>query len=211
MVIFSFLHRRVGAIVLAQTRVGRSADAIGILPPIDAHDSRRRWYVCNSHFALRFPSGETGEWKRRIAALLPIFAGACLAWNFFLWFVEFYPTRFNYPDVAVDIAVRVVIALLAVVSVIATYRSSAHTVRPRLKWAIFGMVLGCATLAFRSIVADTSWLDRLDWLACAIVLGVFIAPLAVAYAILRHRVIDVRFVLNRALVYLAVTSLLGVS
>ncbi|MGB6601685.1 MAG: hypothetical protein WBE77_11440, partial [Candidatus Cybelea sp.] len=162
-------------------------------------------------FALRFPSGETGEWKRRIAALLPIFAGACLAWNFFLWFVEFYPTRFNYPDVAVDIAVRVAIALAAVVAVIATYRSSAHTVRPRLKWAILGMVLGCATLAFRSIVADTSWLDGLEWLACAIVLGVFIAPLAVAYAILRHRVIDVRFVLNRALVYLAVTSLLGVA
>ncbi|MGA7092897.1 MAG: hypothetical protein WBX23_02590, partial [Candidatus Cybelea sp.] len=72
-------------------------------------------------FALRFPSNEARGWKGRIAALLPIFAGTCWAWNVFLWFVAFYPPLFNYPDVAVDITLRVAIALAAVIAVIGTY------------------------------------------------------------------------------------------
>lgn len=84
------------------------------------------------------------------------------------------------------------------------YLRSAGLQRQRLRWVFWAFLIsrfGVLLNLFNRIVAHPVHLSGVEWLT------VMIFPLGCAYAILRHRIIDVNFVLNRALIYTVLTTI----
>jgi hypothetical protein len=107
------------------------------------------------------------------------------------------------------IAATVLIALAAVV---ARFRAARGIERQQLKWLALLAVLAVVVLAVLLVIAKFVNLDTgSGQVAAGVVLGLLsMTPaLAAAVAILRYRLYDVDVVINRALVYGALTALLG--
>ena len=102
--------------------------------------------------------------------------------------------------------------LIALAAIVARFRAARGIERQQLKWLALLAVLGVAVLAVLLVVAQFANLDTgTGQVAAGVVLGLLsMAPaLAAAVAILRYRLYDVDVVINRALVYGALTALLG--
>lgn len=100
------------------------------------------------------------------------------------------------------------IATLAITLVLVVYRFSiGGPERVRGQWVVFGSVIGLGALIADAVLHLLKIPDfqgsRLDVILTVAIVAI---PISVAYAVLRHRVIDVRFVVNRALVYGVLTS-----
>jgi hypothetical protein len=102
--------------------------------------------------------------------------------------------------------------LIALAAIVARFRAARGIERQQLKWLALLAVLGVAVLALLLVIAQFANLDTgTGQVAAGVVLGLLsMAPaLAAAVAILRYRLYDVDVVINRALVYGALTALLG--
>ena len=102
--------------------------------------------------------------------------------------------------------------LTALAAIVARFRAARGIERQQLKWLALLAVLGVAVLALLLVIAQFANLDTgTGQVAAGVVLGLLsMAPaLAAAVAILRYRLYDVDVVINRALVYGALTALLG--
>jgi hypothetical protein len=102
--------------------------------------------------------------------------------------------------------------LLAIAAVVARFRAARGIERQQLKWLALLAVVGVAVLALLLVIAQFANLDTgTGQVAAGVVLGLLsMAPaIAAAVAILRYRLYDVDVVINRALVYGALTALLG--
>ncbi len=93
---------------------------------------------------------------------------------------------------------------------VAAYRDASGEERRRIGWVLAGFCVSAAAFFFNDLLFPTTfggaWDDLrraaryfADVSQCAL-------PLALAYAVLRHRVIDVGFALNRTLVYAVLTT-----
>jgi len=108
--------------------------------------------------------------------------------------------------------VIVATVLVALAAIIARFRAARGIERQQLKWLALLAVLAVAVLALLLVIAQFVNLDTgTGQVAAGVVLGLLsTAPaLAAAVAILRYRLYDVDVVINRALVYSALTALLG--
>lgn len=153
-------------------------------------------------FAARFPAGAT---KRVPAALARI--AMTLAVMVFLfqasiqWFVN--STAQAALISALVLGVSVLIGLLVISTFAVAYVQGGSAERQRRRWVFFMLALGlCGPIADITVTTLAGYNALLDELTL-IPLG--IVPFGLAYVILRHRVIDVGFVLNRALVYTGVS------
>jgi hypothetical protein len=102
--------------------------------------------------------------------------------------------------------------LVALTAIVARFRAARGIERQQLKWLALLAVLGVTVLALLLVIAQFVNLDTgSGQVAAGVVLGLLsMAPaLAAAVAILRYRLYDVDVVINRALVYGALTALLG--
>jgi hypothetical protein len=102
--------------------------------------------------------------------------------------------------------------LIAIAAIIARFRAARGIERQQLKWLALLAVVGVAVLALLLVIAQFANLDTgTGQVLAGVVLGLLsMAPaLAAAVAILRYRLYDVDVVINRALVYGALTALLG--
>jgi len=152
-------------------------------------------------FCLRFPTNETTGWRKVLYSLLPFLFAVLVAYEAFFilndlvyrvspWFGIWYQHIWD--------ALLLAMTGLCLASFMGTYRSSRGLERQRIKWVIFG--LACACVAFVFAVLQFENLIP-NWVASLGTSVLVVLPLSVAYAVIRHRVIDVRFVLSRALVY----------
>ncbi len=85
-----------------------------------------------------------------------------------------------------------------------SYLRTTGLARQRVRWVFWAFLIsrfGVLLNLFNRIVPHPIHLSGVEWLT------VMIFPLGCAYAILRHRIIDVNFVLNRTLVYTVLTTL----
>jgi hypothetical protein len=108
--------------------------------------------------------------------------------------------------------VIVATVLVALAAIVARFRTARGIERQQLKWLALLAVLGVAVLAVLLVVAQFVNLDTgSGQVAAGVVIGLLsMAPaIAAAVAILRYRLYDVDVVINRALVYGALTALLG--
>jgi len=86
------------------------------------------------------------------------------------------------------------------------YASSNAIVRQRALWAIVGLVLMNVFEIVGNFTAETSRATYFIGNA-ALMLAAF-CPLAMIYAVFKHRLLDISFVINRALVYTTLTALI---
>jgi hypothetical protein len=93
-------------------------------------------------------------------------------------------------------------ALASVVSVIVRFRRSKGVERQQLKWFAFAAALAVVSLASEFTPAGSGS-------GAFVLVGVLSVPLATGAAILRHRLYDIDVVINRTLVYGALTATLA--
>lgn len=93
--------------------------------------------------------------------------------------------------------------LVPIALLVASHRHAEARQRLRLRWLLWGSVVFVAGLVFTVVPLPLSFVVALLLNNALVTLG----ALALLYAVLRHRVVDVSMVLNRGVVYAATTSL----
>lgn len=86
---------------------------------------------------------------------------------------------------------------------VVSYLRTTGLARQRLRWVFWAFLIsrfGVLLNLFNRLTVHPIHLSGVEWLT------VMIFPLGCAYAILRHRIIDINFVLNRTLVYTILTT-----
>ncbi len=107
------------------------------------------------------------------------------------------------------LAVLFVSILACCASLLARYRSAAPEQRQQLKWLAWSVPMVLTWLAASIVVESTQAGDYAIDIANALSsLGLSIVPVSIAVAILRHRLYDIDVVINRTLVYGALTAAL---
>lgn len=158
-------------------------------------------------FALLFLSPPPLGWRRAALRGMPWLLASLLAFALF----SYYRT-YVIGGAPADLLARVSVATYGVLSVLVfaifveTYFRSQGTDRQRIRWVIVGFGTSLAATFFFGLILRSAQVP--DWLLFLEPLLSLIAPLTVTYAVIRHRVIDVSFVVSRALVYGALTALL---
>jgi len=157
-------------------------------------------------FALRFPSNVVTGWKRTVERAV-LFAAPLLVLSNLYWGLGLV---FLLPHALAVSSVADAFVLLGYCvgagAFIATLVQATPQERPRIVWVIFGFLVGYG--AFASFNAFFGYTGTSPiWLTNTLQIFDVLIPITVTYAILKHRVIDIRFFLNRALVYGILTSI----
>ena len=173
---------------------------------------------------LLFPDGRLPT--RRWMPIL-LFAVAAAALRFVLaagaaWTLDGHPNAYAadppYGEVLQLIAIvfsrlSVVIAVLALLSLIVRYRRSRQQERQQIKWVAVGGAVATVTLLVFQLSGGWLWAATLGPLETPVVavyaLGVLALPISLAIAMLRHRLYDIDLLINRTLVYGATIAALG--
>ncbi len=150
-------------------------------------------------FVLRFPYGHIGGWRKVLRPwLIALVAVAFVYYVAIAWI----GLRYGLAGYSLLNAIPALILYLVAAGLLTTTYLRAHGVdRQRLKWAVTGMLVAFATQILQYIPAATL-------VAPAAEVASIVMPICVAYAVLRHRLIDVQFVINRAIVYGILTAFL---
>jgi hypothetical protein len=108
------------------------------------------------------------------------------------------------------VAVITACILASVVSVVVRFRRAAGEERQQLKWLIYAGALSFGVTVTASPAVMLKWPDPVSALLSTLApLSLPSIPLAVGIAILRHRLYDIDVVINRTLVYGALTAMLA--
>ena len=94
-------------------------------------------------------------------------------------------------------------APVALVALIARQRRAAGRIRAQLQWLLLGFVSCLLIMAVTAVVPTPQWLGDRYGLAVAFAM----IPLSVAVAVARYGLFDIELVVNRAIVYGALTAL----
>ena len=161
-------------------------------------------------FALRFPHDAPGKVARRLerALLASLVVCFALALYLVLGFIFAAVDPIWHPRAARIVRSLPTFGLVFTAAMfVLSYRTAIPSDRTRMRWVIAGFLAGYLGLVGHGILVVTAldfggtlWLNNL--LAAAPVFG----PIAVTYAIVRHRVLDIRIVVRRAGVYALLTT-----
>lgn len=160
-------------------------------------------------FTLGFPNDTYAGWRGAIRQLSPyivIVLGALWVGSDLLsyWFgVSAAPT-----NIALLTSIIAIVGL-AMFALIQTYFVSTAQDKQRIRWVVagfaFAAVLGL--IPFGQALVGSTQLET-GLVSSTFLLTPVVVPLTVAYAVLHHRVIDIRFAISRAIVYGLLTSIL---
>ena len=93
--------------------------------------------------------------------------------------------------------------LVPIALLFASYRHADARQRQRLRWLLWGSVMFVVSLVLNNVPLPLGLAARVQLVGGIFALG----AVALLYAVLRHRVVDISVALNRGLVYAATTSL----
>jgi hypothetical protein len=146
-------------------------------------------------FVLRFPDGGLVGWRRKIDAFVWLLLSASFAACAYEWSIVQRTGTLPSWDPLISAGLPLFAFVLAALVVIKNYAIATPAVRQRTGFLIVGTIVSFASYAVYYIPGFPFALGQI------VGLGVAIMPLCVAYGVFRLRVMDVSFVLNRALVY----------
>ncbi len=161
-------------------------------------------------FAIRFLCENPAPWRQNVERAIPVL------------FVVF-GLLVAYPDVAnlcfgwpAELAQRIMLTLqgavfaLSIVAVFQTYIHGQPQNRPRIQWVVAGLLVGIIGTYVGSVLAFSSELPFTTprWFQSLLLVLNVTLPLTVAYAVVRHRVFEVSFVVSRAIVYAVLTFMI---
>jgi hypothetical protein len=163
-------------------------------------------YLAFVYFCLSYPEGEVGRWRRRLRRML--WPYAVFALGLTMYGIAYRLGLVDRPIGLLAPAYAVVGVLLSMAGLVAGWRESSGATRSRIGWiamsigvafAYFGAINVMVALGMRELVERNGYLST-------IVVAAAVAGLA--YAVMRHRVFDVGFAVNRALIYGAASGAL---
>jgi hypothetical protein len=166
-------------------------------------------YIGGLVFALNFPREPRGGWRERAQSVAPLLfvvlsAVSLLAIAMRAWGSS--TELLSRSEWALQVAINVV----ALYALLESYLVIRGPDRRRVQWVFlaFAIAFVSAILAFE--LNNSSWLPlSVPYpFISALFLLTGVVPIAVVYAIVRHHVFDVNFVISRALVYGVITSIL---
>lgn len=158
-------------------------------------------------FAIRFPNAQPAGTSARIEraywfGAAPVLAAANVCSLAFL-------TGVPFPQV-LTIGFQLTIAALfvpGIAALISRYAHSEQDERTRLRWAVAAFAIGFLPyIAFTAAQIATAQLISLP-VANLTQAWLVVAPIALAYTVLKHRLFDIRFVVSRALIFGFMTTL----
>ena len=160
-------------------------------------------------FALRFLCEHPQRWRRTLERTLPYIFVAFV-------FLIAYPDLANLllgraaeTEQRVMLALQGVVFATSIAAALQTFLHGRQDERARIQWVVVGLCVGILGTYVGSVLLFSSLLplNPPRWLQSALLTLNVCLPIAVAYAVIRHRVLDVSFVVSRALVYGAMTFL----
>lgn len=161
-------------------------------------------------FCVRFPANEPAGWRRVVESLAPyLFVALAIA----IAFQSIVPaTTFIWPTGLlrfVDYAPLIALAGFTVgaLSLVLTYFGARGLERQRLNWVVLGVL--CTLVASAPELLGDVWGGGYSAFNGAVDLLYVILPLSVAYAVIRYRVMDARFVASRSLAVGVILSLIA--
>jgi hypothetical protein len=150
-------------------------------------------------FVLRFPDDRLSGW--RVAWRLPLIA-LTLVLLVYYCAISWYGLHDGLDNYSwLNGGPALFIYFISATLLLLTFVRSHGEERQRLKWVFSGMLIGF-------IAEVLVYIPGPDWLSPLAGIVSIVMPISVAYAALRQRLIDVDFVINRAIVYTAMTALL---
>jgi hypothetical protein len=156
-------------------------------------------------FATLFPHPSSTGLRRFLERAGPyLFAASVLAVMLSFFGSEVVVTT---ADFAID-ALFILILVAIVVAFALGFRSASQAERPRLQWVMVSLVVGLAGL-LPTILLEQAGVDA--WWVLIFPLTLLAIPLGTGYAILRHRLLDIGFVISRALVFATLSSIVVLS
>ncbi|MBV8149879.1 MAG: hypothetical protein JO092_12355 [Candidatus Eremiobacteraeota bacterium] len=163
-------------------------------------------------FALRFPGRALSRFGRVLQSItLAIFVPLGVLYG---WYVVAYPLYGMTGGRAFSVLWNAFLILGYIIGMAAfadTYVHAPNEDRQKIKWVITGCALGIGGNVIAAVVSDpTLGLGAPTWIVAGFSLLSVMIPVTVAYAVVRHRVIDVRFAISRALVLVVLTGAVGV-
>ncbi len=144
------------------------------------------WLLAAVFFAVELVNLATGfSSVKSSAAFAPQYADALTAFNSIIGSIGY---------------------VVAVIIFVVNYVRSDEAQRKRMQWVALGFALGTGLLQVVSVIQGLMAFSPSIWLLNVLQCFNILVPISVAYAVLKHRVIDVRFFVSRALVYGAITT-----
>lgn len=166
-----------------------------------------------SIFCLQFPANEPAPGARavvRVASYAAVPAAGLLIWYNLLQ-LDFGNASLIAALGYLIIGFTVAAVVAGIVGIALIYFRAHGLARFRIRWVLLGIVCfgASAVVAVLNIVEGAS--SPTAWLASAFYALFGVLPATVAYAVLKHRVIDVRFVLVRSLAAIVSVAIVGVT
>ncbi len=161
-------------------------------------------------FALRFPESRPSG-TARLAERLLLFVAApiLIAWSvaaqvMYVVYATLQPRGLETASQAVGY----VFFAIGILTLIARYVTAPAQNRNRLQWVVAGLAVAFIPFFAMDLMENGLGLLAPIWFANFALAWSIIAPLALAYTVLRHRLFDVRLIFSRALLYTVITSLM---
>lgn len=185
--------------------------ALAILPGMA--ESMQAWFV------YLFPNGKPlPRWIWWILIPLPI-------WRIGIWFVDYIPkykaefrtaeTYSHTPQQAWDIGLFLLLLAGGIAAQVYRYRRLSTPVqRQQTKWVLFGMIITLLFVGTYVVVFNVLGYGENPSLVVSLVarvlrqISLMIVPATMAIAVLRYRLWDIDFAINRSLVYGSLTTIL---
>jgi hypothetical protein len=169
--------------------------------------------------ALLFPDGRLPSPRWRVFAWLVVVVVVVGTVAVALWpetAARFDPV--NHP-LGIEVAAPVinpmetilyVLALVATTSLLVRLRRSKGVKRQQVKWFAYAVVMLATSTTLANVVSETMDVDWLDAISSVLVIASVVGlPVAMSIAILRYRLYDIDFLINRTLVYGSLTVVLA--
>ncbi|HXW50766.1 MAG TPA: hypothetical protein VEJ41_02150 [Candidatus Acidoferrales bacterium] len=162
-------------------------------------------------FALGFLNDDLATWRRRLVRTAPVLY---IVFALLIVYPDFANLILGWPA---ELAQRIMLTLqglvfaLAIFAVVQTYIHGAPENRPRIQWVVVGLFVGVVGNYVGDVLAFSSALPFTvpRWFESSLLVLNITLPLTVAYAVVRHRVFEVSFVVSRALVYAVLTFVIA--
>ncbi len=165
-------------------------------------------WACFLFFALRFPRDQAHGISKTVEKFAPLIFGLLVADAFWSALGNFLGYHTGWADSLGQIIFGA-IYIAGLAAFVMTYRRTTSADRKRIEWVMLGFAIGAGALLLNAILSQFVVESNAQLISDAAITLNIATPLCVTYAILRHRVIDVRFVLNRTTVYAVLLLALG--
>jgi hypothetical protein len=100
----------------------------------------------------------------------------------------------------------ILLALGSVISIFVRFRRAGAVERSQIKWLLFAGAVSILAIGYRLAIYEPG---VSDWTAYLILIALLSVAVSISIAILRYRLFDIDIIIRKALVYSAITLLLG--